>query len=1616
MKKILIVGAVLFAILVLPSLARADCQSSITLSPSAVYKNSSADLSWNITGALDTVDGSSSADTWGQCTGQTSHHISPTYPTPPATGPYPLSVSQDTTCSVWGFSNQVECGRQSATVKLKCDASVSWSSASIAYNGQSTRTITTGHADSATVSCDGGAETSIAANQTLTDTFSNLTADKTCTVKCYVVNGAAGSVSRGSQSATVTVASPAPVAGKGEIRVAAKTSAGAAVSGASWSFTQVPSGQASLADSRSTYSNVSFGTYALSVTAPSGYKFVSIQDGSGNVLSTTNSVSVQLCSNSPSPCGGGGGNPKPPSNLNLLLPIKVFAQTTPYFQLNLIFDPLPPSPTTGTVSVVAYGLDSSKGGRIDLPITWSLNGPGGFSNTVSSPGVSSKDYTGMAGGSYALTAPTVISVDGIRYILKTLAPCGDSTGGSCAQTLTIPSGGDTPIVNPPGKTPDKPNPVLQPIKPGILPPEKDIQMPFLHIPGFIRSLADLGGWMEKLFPRSSALKADAQSVPQISFTLYYAPKAPPTACGAACDPTTPQGKTRIGSLTVDPSTLYDGTQHTITISGAVPYAPGALYKIYQEWDNYYPPSGRSRAVGGGGGGVGSPRTTTVPPLAEEAEPWITLDSSGNSTQRRTSSCANDGGGVPVKGFRQEASYLDFDWTSTDGYVSPTVVDYRDCRGTIKIKGNYNPVAEITWTLKGPSNWSADPTKPIPLTNTNISNYSGYKFQQFSQSADMLTISFFATDGTYTIGDLPDNCTADHVSQPLSPGGTTIFNITCNGAPGTGGPGTGLACNASSPTAITGQPVTFTASGGSGNYAWTANNANPASGSGTNFTTTFAGGGQNSASVSSSGSGTATCYVTSCPNNPTLTIAPTSASIKVGAQAGYTAWYDADGVGCGTGGGTDVSKDAGTAWDIVNKNTASNDGQGKFTGKLPSTTSISATYKGIKATAALNVNAAPGTSPDFSCTIAPQSFGVAQGASQTGTIACSPINSFTGKIDMTPVNLPQGSTMVITPAGSGSIPPNPDTYNYIFTAGKNTPLGAYTFQVSALSAKNGNNAGQDITHSLDVSPTISAPVPSLTVALTPSPTRGTGSLDVNLKAEIGQHTTGSYTYHFWWHCLSSATTVNGAKADGCSAPDYDSQPTSAATLTIPHTYGPGTYSPKVVVEQNNLSAADGGNLGVNIVVTPPPQPSLTVKLTPNPTTGIDPLKVDLKADVGEHTTGPYTYYFWWNCKSTATTLDGAKADGCGDGPDYIQSTDAMTTTATHTYSIGTYTPKVILQQNKLAATDGGGLGVNIVVTGTPKHAECVANTCQQVPDSPGNTADRCTSNCSCGSTDQSCGVGTTCSDAAAWNGTFMYNKNAVVHEGGRYYSSLQGGNIDHDPVNSLQVWWSIKNDCPTGGQVYTCDTATAWNANATYPLNYVVSYTNGVYYISKQNGNTGNIPPDKPAWWSVQSCPVGQIHAVCDPVQKACINVGGPGSNSCDNDPGCGGPPGSHIICENNTCVIVGGVGANDKGCNAVGNSCTTVETNGACTLNASPKIIKQGDSSVITWNCTAGISKCDLLDPNGSLVARDGGSFSVSVSPSASTKYTLSCNKGTYQVPISVYVVQSYKETNPGSQ
>lgn len=90
----------------------------------------------------------------------------------------------------------------------------------------------------------------------------------------------------------------------------------------------------------------------------------------------------------------------------------------------------------------------------------------------------------------------------------------------------------------------------------------------------------------------------------------------------------------------------------------------------------------------------------------------------------------------------------------------------------------------------------------------------------------------------------------------------------------------------------------------------------------------------------------------------------------------------------------------------------------------------------------------------------------------------------------------------------------------------------------------------------------------------------------------------------------------------------------------------------------------------------------------------------------------------------------------------------------------------------------------------------------------------------------------------WDETVTYEISEIVIRNGKYYRSIQTGNVGQDPETHPDYWEQITF-------------LRYWNTNVTYLTDDVVIH-NSALYFSLADANKGNIPLSSPAWWS----PVG----------------------------------------------------------------------------------------------------------------------------------------------------------------
>ncbi len=277
-----------------------------------------------------------------------------------------------------------------------------------------------------------------------------------------------------------------------------------------------------------------------------------------------------------------------------------------------------------------------------------------------------------------------------------------------------------------------------------------------------------------------------------------------------------------------------------------------------------------------------------------------------------------------------------------------------------------------------------------------------------------------------------------------------------------------------------------------------------------------------------------------------------------------------------------------------------------------------------------------------------------------------------------------------------------------------------------------------------------------------------------------------------------------------------------------------------------------------------------------------------------------------------------------------------------------------------SSDGNNTSCSVNVV-QPKHNECVmvngAPACSLID---GRAPDRCNTVADCG--------GGSCN----YNGSQDNGETGVDCGGGGCPSC--GGNPP------------LKYSCGSG----SCQVDSAGP--------YTDSTCGGVCSPTYYSCSNGSCSADANGQFTSADCNnmcVAPIHSECN--GPACVNVFGPGNNSCTVDnPDCGvATTITHLGCIGNACVILNGVGSNE--CGAVGEACVT-GGGGKCSLKAAPPLVSGGQSVKLTWQCT-GSPTCSITrkynNSNTTVTVQDpavrtSGNFSDK--PLSSGLYTLKCN------------------------
>jgi hypothetical protein len=171
---------------------------------------------------------------------------------------------------------------------------------------------------------------------------------------------------------------------------------------------------------------------------------------------------------------------------------------------------------------------------------------------------------------------------------------------------------------------------------------------------------------------------------------------------------------------------------------------------------------------------------------------------------------------------------------------------------------------------------------------------------------------------------------------------------------------------------------------------------------------FTGGGVALAQYQSGGFDANVRCSTTSPVLATITVSPTSASVKTGGTQQFSATgFDQN--------GNLMSPQPSFTWSVSGG--GSIDGSGLFSAStVGANFTVSATSGGISGSASVTVTASPA---DFSISASPSSRSVRQGGAASYTVTISPIGAFNGSVAFSVNGVPAGSTATFTPNSASS---------------------------------------------------------------------------------------------------------------------------------------------------------------------------------------------------------------------------------------------------------------------------------------------------------------------------------------------------------------------------------------------------------------------------------------------------------------------------------------------------------------------------------------------------------------------------------------------------------------------
>jgi len=202
-------------------------------------------------------------------------------------------------------------------------------------------------------------------------------------------------------------------------------------------------------------------------------------------------------------------------------------------------------------------------------------------------------------------------------------------------------------------------------------------------------------------------------------------------------------------------------------------------------------------------------------------------------------------------------------------------------------------------------------------------------------------------------------------------------------------------------------------------------------------------------------------------------------------------------------------------------------------------------------------------PDFSLTASPSSQTVVQGGSTTYTVTASPLNSFSGTVNLTVSGCPANTTCTLNPTSVTLPPAQNSTLNVQTTS--TTPTGTYTLTITGTSGT--------LTHSTNVTLVVTSPrPPDFSISASPSSrsVRRGGSTTYTSTVTAQNGFSGTVNLSVTGCPPSSTCTLNptsltlppSPKTSTLTASTGRKTPTGGYTLTITGTSGTLHHSTSV----------------------------------------------------------------------------------------------------------------------------------------------------------------------------------------------------------------------------------------------------------------------------------------------------------------------------------------------------------------------------------------------------------------------------------------------------------------------